>query len=270
MSIAASVSATGIEASKIGLQVIAHNLANQQSTAFQRVTPSMTNLVYEDIVTGGGGPKGQTELGIPVLQAGAGVRVAATLADQRRGTPEPTQNQLDIYINGPGYLQVDLGNGLVGHTRAGNLKIDETGVLRTAADYPLMDNITIDMTVYSGVIIDKSGKVYGIDPAQVENARHVELGQINLWTFTNPQGLEAREDTIFIQSPEAGAATSNLPGIGNMGTIMQGYKERSTVEGSVELVRAIEIQQWSQSNATLLKIAEEMDKANLNQIASAA
>lgn len=266
MSIAASVSATGLQAADIALQVTAHNLANQMSTAFKKKTAVLTNLVYEDIVTGGGGPVGQSQLGIPVLQAGAGVRVAATLADMRSGTPEPTKHKFDVYISGQGYLQVDLGNGVFGYTRAGNLKVDEDGLLRTAADYPLTDNITVDMTRYSDVIIDKSGVVYGVDATQVEDARHVELGRLTLWNFVNPQGLEAKEDTVFLQSPEAGTAFQGNPGFDNLGTILQGYAERSTVDGSMELVKAISIHRYSNANATLLRLAEDTDKQNLQQL----
>ena len=270
MSTAAPVSATALQAADIMLQNSAHNLANVRTTSFNREDVVATNLVYEDIVTGGGGPVGQSALGIPSVQVGSGVRVAATLPSQRNGTPQPTKNQLDIYINGVGYLQVDLGNGLVGYTRAGNLKVDEDGLLRTAADYPLMDNITIDMTKYSSVIIDKSGRIYGVDPTQSEDSRHVELGQLTLWTFMNPQGLEKREDTIFIQSPEAGTSVSNNPGQDLFGTILQGYTETSTVDSSMELVNAISIQRYSNANATLLRLAQDMDKNNLQQISSAA
>ena len=267
---AATVSATATQAADVMLQNSAHNLANARTTSFHRDDLVMTNLVYEDVVTGGGGPVGQSQLGIPHVQVGSGVRVAATLQSQHNGSPDPTKNQLDIYINGVGYLQVDLGNGLVGYTRAGNLKVDEDGLLRTAGDYPLMDNITIDMTKYSAVIIDKSGKVYGVDPTQAEDSRHVELGQLTLWTFMNPQGLERREDTIFIQSPEAGTSVSNNPGNDLFGTILQGYVERSTVDSSMELVNAINIQKYSNANATHLRLAQDMEKNNLQQISTAA
>jgi len=270
MSTASAVAATGIQAADIALQVNAHNLANQMSAGFRGKRAVTTNLVYQDLVSGAGGPVGAAELGIPTMQAGSGVRVAATLTDMKRGTPKPTKNQFDVYINGPGYLQVDLGGGRVGYTRAGHLKVDENGLLRTASDYPLMDNIQVDLTLYSNIIIDKSGRVFGVDPMQDGTARQQQLGQLTLWNFTNPQGLEDREDTVFIQSPEAGASIQGNPGENALGTILQGYVESSTVEGPIELVNAINIQRYSSSCATMLRLGEEMDRNNLHQIASIA
>lgn len=268
MSEASAVAATALGAGDIALQVSAHNLSNQLSVGFQRKNPVTTNLVYQDVVAGTGGRVGEAELGIPTMQAGAGVRTAATLTDLRRGAPEPTKNQFDIYINGAGYFQVDLGNGMVGYTRAGHLKVDEDGLLRTATDYPLMDNITIDMTVYTSVIIDKAGRVFGVDPTQYGTARQVELGQLTLWNFMNPQGLEAKEDTLFIESPEAGASIQSNPGENSVGTLLQGYVERSNVDGPMELVNAVRIHRYSNSNATMLRLGEEMERNNLQQIAA--
>ncbi len=264
---ASAVAATAMEAADIMLQNTAHNLANARTTAFHTDKVIGTNLVYEDVTTGGG-PVGQTDLGIPQVQVGAGVRIASSLKTMRNGVPEPTKNQLDIHIDGTGYLQIDLGNGMLGYTRAGHLKVDEYGILRTATDYPLMDNITVDLNKYSEVIIDKSGRVFGVDPSQYGTARHTQLGQLTLWSFANPQGLENKEDTIFIETPEAGASTQGIPGLNNLGKILQGYAERSTVDTSMTLVEAINIQQYSNAGATLLKLAEDMDKHNLQQISS--
>lgn len=269
---ASYAAATGIDAAYTGLQTTASNLANTESTAYNRYQAVNSTLLYQDVITGHGGTVGHDSLTIPLKQAGAGVRTAAILRDMHKGMPKATKNPLDVCINGSGYVQVELGgaDGRYAYTRAGNLQLDETGVLRTATGYALSDNIVIDMSVYDSVLIDKSGRVFGVDPTQTGDARYQELGRITLWKFTNPQALEAMEDTLFMEGAESGTVSQGMPGEGGFGTIQQGYIEASNVSAPKELVNAVAIKQWSESCANVLRIAEEMAKTALHQIAQSA
>ena len=260
-----SPSATALSAASQALEAIGSNLANAASSGYKRQTPQTVSLVYQDMVSGGG-PVGQTALDIPKVQVGTGVRMGAILRSLHKGMPKATQNPFDVYINGAGYLRVDLGNGQFAYTQSGALKIDENGLLQTVTGYPLSDNIIIDMTRYDQVLINKSGVVLGVDPSQTGQARYQELGRITLWNFKNPQGLEQMEDTLLLESPESGPSMQGSPGISGMGTLMQGHVEQSNVKPASELMEAIRISEWSKANATMIHIESETEKATLRQI----
>jgi flagellar basal-body rod protein FlgG len=149
-----------------------------------------------------------------------------------------------------------------GYTRLGHLKVDSTGTLRTITDYPLTDNITIDMTKYQRLEITREGKVLGLNS---QNS-YDELGQITLKNFINPAGLEAHEDTLFVATLESGDPISGNPGEPYFGELMQGYVERSNVDGSKELIKAVMAQRYGNANAALLRMAQDMEKVNISQI----
>lgn len=267
MAYAASVSATTLQAADIALQVVAHNLSNQQSTAFQGSNVALTDLVYQDVISGSS-PSSE-DASHSEFKVGSGVRVASTLRNMQRGLPEHTKNPLDLYINGSGYLRVKVEEGRFAYTRAGNLKIDEDGKLLTASNYEVDPGITIDMREYDSVLIDKSGRFFGVDPKQEGAARYVELGRLDLWRFRNPQGLLPREDTLFLETEASGDPQAGSPTENGFGGIMQGYIERSNVNAPMQLVKAISIKQWSDTGASIIQIAEKMEDNSLRQISAA-
>lgn len=265
--ISAHIAATGVQAGDQAMQVAADNLANQLSDAFKRVDGVFQNTIYQDITGSFGGPQGNRQnIGIPPLQSGTGVRMAGIMRDFRPGISEATKNKFDVYIAGEGFLQVDIGNDTTAYTRMGHLKVDSSGTLRTLTDYPLTDNIQIDLTKYKDFNITRDGKVVGVDLTD----NYTELGQITLWTFVNPAGLEAKEDTLFTWLPEAGQEVQGNPNDPGFGHLMQGYIERSNVNAPKELVNAVIAQRYSNANATLLRMAQDMEKVNISQIAQIA
>src|SRR6056297_1515809 len=105
--------ATGMDAMETKLAVIANNLANINTTAFKKDRANFEDLLYRTeaypgVLDADGNPS-------PVgTQVGLGVRVNSTQTDQRQGTLPATGRDLDIAIEGNGYLQVN-------DARTGNL-----------------------------------------------------------------------------------------------------------------------------------------------------
>src|SRR5215467_10764368 len=69
-------------------------------------------------------------------------RVYATNAsvgwDDTNGALLSTGRDLDIAVNGPGWIAVQGPDGKEAYTRAGDLKVDATGQLTTATGLPVM------------------------------------------------------------------------------------------------------------------------------------
>ena len=263
MSSSTFVSASAIGASDFALQTVATNLSNQLTDGFYRSDAILTNTVFQDSLGTAEGPAGRRQnQGIPSLQSGSGVYVAATMRDFRQGVADSTKNKYDLFVNGPGFVEVDMGNDVKGYTRALHLKTDSEGMLRLITDYPLTDEIKIDPGKYVSFIVGKEGKVLGIAP----DGNQEEIGQISLVNFINPAGLRAHEDTLFTWTPEAGDPISGSPGDPGFGAIIQGSIERSNVDGPTELIRAAMIQKYSNANATALRIAQSKENEDVRQL----
>ncbi len=103
---------------------IAHNLANASTTGYRADTISFKSLPLY-------GP-GQPSRVYPVSQT-SGV-------DTSTGTISTTGRSLDVAVKGQGWIAVQAPDGSEAYTRAGNLKLTQTGQLLTGAGFPVMGN----------------------------------------------------------------------------------------------------------------------------------
>ena len=61
-------------------------------------------------------------------------------ADMGAGTIEQTGRNLDVAVQGPGWIAVQSPEGSEAYTRAGDLRVDPNGQLTTAAGYPVLSD----------------------------------------------------------------------------------------------------------------------------------
>ena len=125
------IAASGMVAQQERVDVIANNLANMNTTGYQRRRASFNDLIYEDnkrpnnrhsradgVVPGG-------------VKAGLGVRMAASYRVVEQGNLAQTGNPYDLAIQGSGYIPVTLANGETAYTRSGAFQLDQAGRLVT-------------------------------------------------------------------------------------------------------------------------------------------
>lgn len=124
MNPALRTAATGMLAQQTRTEVIANNLANVNTTAFKRSRAHFVDLLYQTLqgTTTIAGTDSET---LPAVQVGRGTRLAGVFRMQGNGPIEATQRSLDIAIEGDGFLQVQMENGLTGYTRDGALQISD-------------------------------------------------------------------------------------------------------------------------------------------------
>src|SRR5690349_4182221 len=122
--------ASGMGAQQKNIDVIAHNLANVNTTGFKKMRMDFQDLMYSTER-----PAGQTLSNGSIVpsgfQTGLGVKAADTQRIISQGVFQQTGNPLDVSIQGSGYLQVQLPDGTVAYTRDGSLKQNATGQLVT-------------------------------------------------------------------------------------------------------------------------------------------
>jgi len=85
-----------------------------------------------------------------------------------------------------------------------------------------------------------------------------QLGQLELATFVNPQGLEAIGDNLYLETPASGQPNTATPGSPGVGTLMQGYLELSNVNAVEEISSLIVAQRAYEMNARVITAADEM------------
>ena len=188
------------------------------------------------------------------VQLGLGVRPAAVSIHLAQGALSATGNDLDIAIEGRGYLEVTLPSGQSAYTRDGSLKRSAEGLIVTSDGYTVTPEITIPIDARS-ISINAAGEVF----AYFDNAAAGQLlGQFTLASFANAKGLEAIGSNMFKETEASGAPVVAEPGIDGLGTLRQGYLEDSSVDAVREVTELIEAQRGYEMNAKVISAADEM------------
>jgi flagellar basal-body rod protein FlgG len=173
-----------------------------------------------------------------------------------------TEQPLDMAVNGRGFFQIQMPDGEISYTRDGQFQINSDGDMVTPDGYLVEPNINIPENATS-VTVGKDGTV----SAMVENqADPVNLGQIPLVDFINPQGLQAMGNNLFRETAASGDPQEGEAGIGGLGAIEQGMTEASNVEVVEELVNMITTQRAYEMNSKVVSASDQMLQFITNNI----
>jgi len=250
---ALSTAATGMIAQQDNIDVISNNLANVNTTGYKKVRAEFQDLLSQTIeAPGAQGAQGTNQ---PIgIQIGLGVRTAGTQKDFGEGTFKSTGNNLDVAIEGDGFLQVQLDDGTTAYTRDGSLKIDASGQLTTTNGYVVQPQITIPPNA-TEISITGDGRV-SVKPGNESN--FTEVGALQVAKFANPSGLLAMGKNLYTETAGSGTATQGTPGQDGFGTIQQGFLEGSNVQVVEELINLIQAERAFEANSKLIKASEDM------------
>lgn len=255
--IALSSAATGLSAQSTNLDIIANNLANSNTPGYKASRANFQDLIYQERKVPGV-ENGEGLLRPIGLYVGLGVKISGTQLDFRQGAAMETSRQLDLLIDGRGFVQVeiqpDVGDG-IGYTRSGNFTINRDGELVLASDQGrrLIPSLSIPQDAID-ISITTDGIVSVQQPGQVEPT---VIGTIEIATFINPAGLRQIGENLYTTSAASGNPTVGNPGLDGRGLIRQGFLEGSNVDPVTELVALIRTQRAFEFNSQALKAADE-------------
>src|SRR5579862_2808215 len=134
--------ASGMTAQQMSIDTIANNLANSNTTGFKARRTQFQDLLYQSFLQPGAAAGSQTI--VPNgLQLGLGTRPSANSIIFTQGSFTETDNPLDLVIQGKGFFQIQLPNGTISYTRAGQFQLDKNGNMVTPQGYSLTPQITI-------------------------------------------------------------------------------------------------------------------------------
>ncbi len=258
--------ATGMSSMETKLDVIANNLANVETTAFKRGRANFEDLFYRhEKMPGAEDSAGQfTPTGISI---GLGSKVSSIQTEFRQGAFQQTGRELDVAIEGRGFFKVTDPSGDTVYTRAGNFSVnaDGTVVLGSAATGRLLDpsiDVPPDTTAIS---ISPQGTVAVRQPG---NTQLSQVGDIELVTFVNPEGLLKLGENLYAETDASGPPTAGVPGSEGIGVLRQGVLEASNVEPVRELIDLITTQRAFELNSQAVQAGDEVMQlvANLRRL----
>lgn len=139
------VAMTGASELQLAQAVTNNNLANASTTGFKATLASALDVPIE-------GP-GHADARVYSMTAGQGI-------DLTPGGIVQTGRELDIAVDGDGWIAVQAPDGSEAYTRAGDLKIDAYGLLTTRAGEPVLgEGGPIAISQYQSIEIGRDGTI---------------------------------------------------------------------------------------------------------------
>lgn len=251
---ALKIAATGMSAQQMRVTTISNNLANMSTTGYNARRAEFADLHYQQLTRAGTINAADGTVVPTGVQVGLGVRPASVTVNLAQGALSMTGGDLDVAIEGQGYLEVTLPSGATAYTRDGALKRTGDGLIVTSDGFPVSPNITIPADARS-ISMNNDGEIYAYFNDRIQPEL---LGQLDLAGFTNPKGLEAIGSNLFQETGASGPPILGTPGEDGLGMVRQGYLEDSSVDAVREVTELIEAQRGYEMNAKVITAADQM------------
>ena len=249
-------SSTGMIAQQYQMDTIANNLSNVNTFGFKKNRADFQDLVYQHQVLAGTPATPVSEIPTGVY-LGSGVRLAATQKLFEMGSLQHTGNEFDMAIDSEiGFFKVLLPNGQYGYSRDGSFKIDSNQQVVTSNGYLLEPEIRLPPGALKNTfMVSKNGEVTVKVGSDI---RPIRIGQIELYRFVNPAGLQAIGDNLYQETVASGREIPGTPGLEGMGSIRQKFLEMSNVKIVEEMVNMIVAQRAYESNSKSIQTSDSM------------
>ena len=266
------ISLNGLKNSQTELGVIAHNIANVETTGFKK-----SNVQFADIVAGSAYTN-------PKMVQGIGASVEAIQQNFSVGPLEQTGSALDLAIKGDGFFSTKNGvSGQTFYTRNGGFQVDDSGYVNDGSNNRLQvfptntatgavtSNTPVDCQIpaqnaatppadFAGVTVKEDGSVI----ASYADGSNLTVGKVALSSFISPTGLLQVGSSNWQQTGLSGSPKLGEPGNGQFGGLLSGQLERSNVDIADELVGLITAQRNFQANAKAIDTATQISQTVIN------
>lgn len=253
MNRALRTAATGMLGQQMNVDIIANNLANVNTTGFKKSRPEFQDLMYQTLRAAGASVNPNIREPMEI-QVGNGAVPVATPRDFAQGDISPTNNPLDLAIQGEGFLRIRRPDGTFAYTRDGALKVSSEGMVVTGQGYLVEPSLTLpEETTSVTVALDGT-----VEALAVGDSAPVKVGQFELAKFVNPAGLHAIGNNLYVETPASGAPITGAAGSEGFGEVHQGFLESSNVDVVEEMVSMIVAQRAYEINSKTIKTVEDM------------
>ena len=247
------IGATGMQAQQAHVDAIANNLANVNTAGFKKARVGFSDLVVGAVAAGQQAAGGENGAFVNAAY-GVGVRVSSPGQVFAGGELKKTDSAMDLAILGEGFLELAMPDGSRAYARGGTLKVNADGVLATQGGIALKPGLGIPDNA-EAVLVSNTGRVQVRVPGQ---AQPLDLGQLELVRFNNPQGLLAQGSGVYRATESSGDAIAARPGEDGAGTLAQGFLESSNVKLVEEMVDLMVAQRAYEASVKVVQAADEM------------
>jgi flagellar hook protein FlgE len=282
---------SGLRVNQSMLDVTGNNIANANTIGFKGSTTIFQDTLSQ-MLTGASAvspPRGGTN----PIQVGLGVQLAGISTNMTQGSAQTTGRATDLMIQGDGFFVVQRGNESL-YTRAGAFNFDggDPNAVAPQPSDPCL--VTPTGSRVMGYALDGAGNPTGgltpvtlprtraVDadgnpgtPDTVEDVQsysiggdgklraiyggvQVELAQLAVADFANPQGLEKVGETAYRASASSGQADVNVSGVGRRGNLMSGTVEMSNVDLAAEFTNLILAQRGFQASSRIITTSDQV------------
>jgi flagellar basal-body rod protein FlgF len=228
---------TGAKQTMVSQAVNTNNLANVSTTGFKADLEQFRSM--------------------PVYGPGMPSRVYAMTespaTDLSSGTFRTTGRDLDVAIQGNGWIAVQAADGSEAFTRAGDLHVDGSGLLTTGTGLPVIGTnggpILVPQNEKFEIGIDGTISVRPVGQAAST------LAEVDRIKLVNPQPESMRKNENGLMELEDGQSAAPDATI----RIMSGVLETSNVNAVESMVNMIELSRQYEMQVKMMKTAEEND-----------
>jgi flagellar basal-body rod protein FlgG len=218
--------------------VIANNLANVDTVGFKRDLAIFQERLQEGKQGGKSGFMPEN-----LKQATGGAFISTIQTDFSTGALEQTGDNLDVAINGSGFLTVQDGDK-VRYTRDGRLAVVDGTLVTEVGGKPLLDDrgreIDIPDVAVREIRVDGQGNVW---------ARNQQIASLGLVDFDRPENIKKIGKNLFDAMGEE-ARPVEVP-------VVSGALESSTVSPTSEMVEMIKTSRYYQLNADMISLQDQ-------------
>ncbi len=228
------VAMTGAKETLNAQAVNNHNLANASTTGFRAELSAFQSRAVDG--------------------SGYASRVYATNAstgwNNQSGALLSTGRDLDVAINGDGWIAVQAPDGKEAYTRAGDLQIDPNGNLTTGAGHPVLgDGGTINVPPYTSIFFARDGSISIVAQGQTPDTT-ATVDRIKLVKPAD-SALARGNDGLFRMKDGSDAPSDASVKLGS------GTLESSNVNTADAMVTMIELARHFEMQVKAIRHAEE-------------
>jgi len=223
--------------------MLANNIANSSAPGFKADSEFYGLYLASEAADS---PEGTNPAVMPVIE-----RQWTNFA---QGSLTPTNNPLDLAINGKGFLVANSGSSQL-FTRDGSLRLSPQGVLET------MDGYAIQSQSGKQIVLDPSRPI-DIGPDGAVQQEGLEIARLAVVDFANPAALSKRGSNYFESD-----LTSMPPVAASAAEILQGKLEGSNSQPAESAVRLVNILRQFETLQKAVGIGTDMNRRVIDEVA---
>ena len=225
---------TGAKQTEYAQSINSNNLANVSTTGFRADLHSFSSVPID-------GPGVETRVNAVVESYGT---------DFSQGPVATTGRDLDIAVQGDGFIAVQAADGTEAYTRAGDLRIEAGGLLSTGAGHLVIgDGGPVAIPPNSSLLIGEDGTV-SIQPIGQGPETYSIVDRIKLVNPDVSMMQKGPDGLLRLADGEVAAPDANM-------RITSGALEQSNVNVAKTLVNMIELARQYEMQVNVIKTSEE-------------